>query len=395
MLIKRNWLVIGIVTVLLIGIGVAVIFYVSKAQSNELLLSDYPELFQKDAMIIVGENASQMENEVAQAIAAKLEELTGNEPIKKKDSEVSENDKRDYNLVLVGTPNLNNLLQEMYDATNATRVTEEYPGEGKGILEILRNPWNSDKALLIVAGSDEWGAKAGGEILEQARENMSSVIVKWEDFEATTIEFDSLSNPHNLSNPTETAKLALNEKCGEDWYKEYQIGWHYKYPSIPFDHWLIRISPDFCILVTSEEVYFLSPEDFNDFLGLYGKNISLEQDRDVIYLFEVYLKLYGLSSSVQDEEIFTERHLELWTDEAKGKYNVNPEDFTNLDIKREDSYCLLDCYTITRVQSYPTVPSPQDIIISHYSVRIGSKGDICIGLINRTKYAQVIPAGPR
>ena len=52
--------------------------------------------------------------------------------------------------------------------TDAIRVTDEYPGEYiKGFLEILRNPWNEDKAMLLVEGSDEWGVKAGALKLEQ------------------------------------------------------------------------------------------------------------------------------------------------------------------------------------------------------------------------------------
>jgi hypothetical protein len=210
-----------------------------------------------------------------------------------------------------------------------------------------------------------------------------------------TTKFDSLSNPYNLSNPTEVAKFALNKKYGKEWYEKYQAGWHYKYPSIPVDHWLVRINSDFCILVTSEEIYFLSPKDFNEFLKLYGKNVSLEKDRNIVHLFEIYLKLYGLSSPVQDEEMFIERHLKLWTDEVKEKYNIEPETFTHLDIKRENSYCLLYCYTIMRINSYPRIPSPQDIIISHYSVKIENKGEINLNLIDRTKYEQIIPAGAR
>lgn len=146
------------------------IFGLIKPQSNALVLSNYPELFKKDVMIIVGSNASQIELGTAEAIATNLKELAGNEPITKTDSEVSENDESDYNLILVGTPNSNSLLQEVYSATNATRVTAEYPGENKGVLQILRNPWNSDKALLLVAGSDEWGVKAGSETLTDSEE---------------------------------------------------------------------------------------------------------------------------------------------------------------------------------------------------------------------------------
>jgi len=49
--------------------------------------------------------------------------------------------------------------------TDAIRVTDGYPGENKGVLEILPNPWDEDKAMLLVEGSDEWGVKAGSEIL--------------------------------------------------------------------------------------------------------------------------------------------------------------------------------------------------------------------------------------
>ena len=49
--------------------------------------------------------------------------------------------------------------------TNATRVTEEFPGEGKGVLEILRSPWDESKAMLLVEGSDEWGVRAGGFVM--------------------------------------------------------------------------------------------------------------------------------------------------------------------------------------------------------------------------------------
>jgi hypothetical protein len=183
MLSRRSWLVIGIAAVLLIGTG-GIISCTSEPQSSELLLSDYPELFRKDAIIVVGANASQMELGSAQVIIEKLEELSGNEPMIKNDGEVSENDKSDHNLVLLGTPDSNDLLQDVYDATNATSVTTECPGRSKGILEILRNPWNSEKALLIVAGSDEWGVMAGAaSLLGSQQQGGNTLVVEWEQSE--------------------------------------------------------------------------------------------------------------------------------------------------------------------------------------------------------------------
>ena len=47
------------------------------------------------------------------------------------------------------------MLKEVYAVTDATMVTEEFPGEGKGVLEILPNPWDEIKAMLLVEGWNE------------------------------------------------------------------------------------------------------------------------------------------------------------------------------------------------------------------------------------------------
>ncbi|GAH03333.1 unnamed protein product, partial [marine sediment metagenome] len=118
---------------------------------NSLGLKDYPKLFEENVIIVVRENATEVENECAIMIKENLKELTGNEPIIKNDIELSESDKKACNLILVGTPTTNRVLQEIYG--------KEYPGEKKAILEILENPWNCNKALLIVAASGECGVK--------------------------------------------------------------------------------------------------------------------------------------------------------------------------------------------------------------------------------------------
>ena len=152
-------------------------------QEEDLVLSNYPKLFEKDVVIVIGENATQMEYESAEAIAANLENLTGNKP-KIYISEKTESLKYTYNLIILGTPNSNEVLKEACKMANATMVTDEYPGENKGILEILRNPWDTGKAMLLVEGSDEWGVKAGASKLEQICDtNETSVIVELEGVE--------------------------------------------------------------------------------------------------------------------------------------------------------------------------------------------------------------------
>jgi hypothetical protein len=136
---------------------------------QELVLSNYPKLFERDVVIVIGENASQIEMEGAQAIADNLGNLTGNVAVIKKDVEITEKEKAGYNLILIGMPDANSMLRDVYERTNATKVTNEYPGAGKGVLEILRSPWNDEKAVLLVAGSDEWGVKAGSDTITSSQ----------------------------------------------------------------------------------------------------------------------------------------------------------------------------------------------------------------------------------
>ena len=74
-------------------------------------------------------------------------------------SKLREEDKRNYNLIVIGTPKTNPFLEEVYALTNATKITEEFPGEGKGVLEILPNPWDEEKIILLIQGSDEYAIK--------------------------------------------------------------------------------------------------------------------------------------------------------------------------------------------------------------------------------------------
>jgi S-layer like family, outer domain len=166
---------------ILLGVILSTLGCVEKPeQKTEMVLSNYPELFEKDVIIVIGENVTQIEMEGAQAIAENLLNLTGNEPVIKEDVEITGDELAGHNLILVGSADSNEVLKEVYDMTDAMRVTEEYPGAGKGVLEILRNPWDSEKAVLLVAGSDELGMKAGSMELRTDIElcNKSALVVE-------------------------------------------------------------------------------------------------------------------------------------------------------------------------------------------------------------------------
>jgi len=177
--------------------------------SRDLTLSDYPKLFMKEAVIVIGENAAQIEKESAEAIAANLENLTGNKP-EIISSRKIESFKYTYNLIIIGTPKSNEVLKEVYGMTDAIRVTDGYPGEGKGILEILSNPWNEEKAMLLVEGSDEWGVKAGGETLVDTltNKNYGKInLVKWDKEKSAPILIETKVK---LIQKSEAIKIANN-----------------------------------------------------------------------------------------------------------------------------------------------------------------------------------------
>jgi hypothetical protein len=150
--------------------------YVQKEKEvkpKELNLSDFPEVFKESTLIVVGDNASEIEMQAANEIAEYLKQETGNKPLIKKYSEVSEEDKRTYNLIIVGTPNSNPMLREVYATSDVLQVNESFPGEGKGVLEILKNPWEEGKAILLVEGSDERGVNLSSERLRKGEINAS------------------------------------------------------------------------------------------------------------------------------------------------------------------------------------------------------------------------------
>lgn len=123
---------------------------------KELKLSDFPEVFNDSTLIIIGDEASEIELQAAKEIADYLEKETGNKPLIKRYSEVSDKDRKN-NLIIVGTPKSNPMLKEIYAITDVLKVNETFPGEGKGVLEILRNPWDKRKVILLINSKDATG----------------------------------------------------------------------------------------------------------------------------------------------------------------------------------------------------------------------------------------------
>jgi len=277
-----------IAVLIIIVVAVALVSYEQKEEpipaKSQLTLADYPEIFKKDVIIVIGRSASSIEMEAAQAIADNFGDLTGNVPVIKTDTEITEDDKLEFNLILMGRPEMNSVLMDVYMRTNATRVTHEYPGAGKGVLEILRNPWNPEKAMLLVAGSDEWGVKAGSGILansemikEISGETMVTEFKLFVDDEMKELAekkakelFDKEISVTNLEIPLLTDFFEV--------HKTYRVrGYSEGYP-YPVTH---------VVAVSRDGYIFVLPEDFNKTIK--KEHMQVKDEKEALKLAKGYI----------------------------------------------------------------------------------------------------------
>lgn len=132
-----------------------------KVKSDSLNLSDIPEVFNEDVLIVVGDNVSSLEMKVEDDVKSYFEDNLHVKITIKSYSEIIDDDKAKNNLIVIGTPQSNGMLWDVYGLKDDVSVNDTFPGKRRGVLEILSNPWNEKKALLLIQGSDEFGVKAG------------------------------------------------------------------------------------------------------------------------------------------------------------------------------------------------------------------------------------------
>lgn len=65
-----------------------------------MTLAHYPELFQEKTIVVVGESATHIEQQAADAIAREARRLTGTEPTVRPGSEVTKSERREQNHVM-------------------------------------------------------------------------------------------------------------------------------------------------------------------------------------------------------------------------------------------------------------------------------------------------------
>ncbi|TAJ45804.1 hypothetical protein CUJ86_03595 [Methanofollis fontis] len=121
-------------------------------------LSDMPKVMAGDVLIITGDDFSEVEATAVDELAAYLNGTGEIHLDIVAVSVLNRTDLQRYHLIVIGTPGTNPLVGEVAGVVGGD--------EGEGRLILLENPWNPANLTLVVTGSDAWGVRAAGEMLQ-------------------------------------------------------------------------------------------------------------------------------------------------------------------------------------------------------------------------------------
>ena len=65
----------------------------------------------------------------------------------------------DSDLILIGGPVSNNITKKIENNLKIP-ITNENPGKNRGVIQVIKNPYNSNYKIMVIAGSDRNGTKA-------------------------------------------------------------------------------------------------------------------------------------------------------------------------------------------------------------------------------------------
>lgn len=87
--------------------------------------------------------------------------------------------KADCNIILVGGPEVNRLTKNISKYLKVS-ITNTYPGKNTGVIQTIKNPYNPNYSIMVVAGSDRWGTKACVlALLDSVYREDDVIYVKW------------------------------------------------------------------------------------------------------------------------------------------------------------------------------------------------------------------------
>ncbi|MFQ6050690.1 MAG: S-layer protein [Candidatus Hydrothermarchaeota archaeon] len=115
-------------------------------------------------VIVVGENAPELDRETARKISEDKKYALERLPQIINDTSVTEETYSKYHMIVVGGPVVNKISVSILNKMPVI-VSNANPGWGKGTLQYIKNPFGKGKDIILVAGSDRDGTKKAGNVL--------------------------------------------------------------------------------------------------------------------------------------------------------------------------------------------------------------------------------------
>lgn len=173
---------------LIVGFGIGTVYYIKAPQKEipilkpKLTFDGITSFFKSDVLVIVGEKAKEIELDTAYLLSLYSQKIRGDKKaLIKTPSELTKKDLSDYNLIVVGTPRTNSFLKKIYKKTGCNKATKNFPGKNKGMMEIVSNPWNIQRVILLFHAKDPQGVGNSLLLLTKRHLNKNLTFLKNEN----------------------------------------------------------------------------------------------------------------------------------------------------------------------------------------------------------------------
>ncbi|TAL47819.1 S-layer protein [archaeon] len=152
-------------------------------------LGNYPNFLRSDSsynvLVVVGSQATAEEKEAGTTIANSLGLPSSS---MKLDTEVTDTDKVENNLILIGTPCINRLVNDISDFHKFRYSCDNWPSKNFGIIEVIDDAFATYKAAIVVAGTTVNDQTLASLVLQSYSRRLSGFNVKAVEITGTSVD---------------------------------------------------------------------------------------------------------------------------------------------------------------------------------------------------------------
>ncbi|MEO2117178.1 MAG: hypothetical protein ABGW92_02055, partial [Methanocaldococcus sp.] len=95
----------------------------------------------------------------------------------------------DKDIILIGGSKVNKFVRELENmGLLKVNITNKYPGDNIGVIQKIKNPYNDNNNIYILAGSNRWGTKAAILVFLTKYKGEDILKVEWKDGEVKVLK---------------------------------------------------------------------------------------------------------------------------------------------------------------------------------------------------------------